>query len=136
MQDLIDDKREGQSECISAQEKLVKSLVEAVVDSKVLNKKMTELAKTVDAHDRKHTEAIDNLRQFVTAQNAALLGRSDEIRESIKDISIKLDPLIKREEKVKLFILKWAVPTIILLLFVIFMGDKVKVLLEVLKAVK
>lgn len=136
MQEETGENRHGKTQCINGQEAMVSAMLENFVDYKFLRKEIYDLTAKVDINDKKHTAAIDDLRKFFVDQNLVIVDSVGELKISIDAISKQLEPLVSREEKAKLFILKWSLPIIGFLLAIIAFGDKAKVLIDIFKAVK
>lgn len=116
MQDSTEDRQK--TSCISGQERLVVELFDAIVDVKLLGKKMSDLDAKVDQNDKKHTAAITDLREFFLNQNLVVVDSVSELKKSIDGMSLQLSPIISRENKIKQLILKWSIPIIIFLLVI------------------
>ena len=108
--------------CISGQERLVVELFDAIVDVKLLGKKMSDLDAKVDQNDKKHTAAITDLREFFLNQNLVVVDSVGELKKSIDTMSEQLTPIVSRENKIKQFILRWSIPAIVFLLLVNIFG--------------
>jgi len=133
MPDQTEDRKK--TPCISGQERLVVELFDAIVDVKLLGKKMSDLDAKVDQNDKKHTAAITDLREFFLNQNMVVVDSVGELKTAIYAMSQQLEPIVTRENKAKQFILKWSIPTILALLGVIMFGDYATELGQFVKAV-
>lgn len=124
MQDSTEDSRNHKTQCISGQEKLVQSLVDAVVDTKLLNKKITELDAKVDRNDKKHTDAINSMHREFTEQHKLLIDNMAEFKVSFDLFIEKVDPYVTKVEGAKGFINKWSPIVAIGSLLLLAFGDK------------
>lgn len=124
MQDSTEDSRIYKTQCISSQEKLVQSLVDAVVDTKLLNKKITELYAKVDRNDKKHTDAINGMHKEFTEQHKALIDNVRELKEAFDSFSEKVGPYVTKVEGAKGLINKWSPIVAIGSLLLLAFGDK------------
>lgn len=130
MQESTEESRQRKTKCIDSQERMVKELFSAIVDTKMLNNKMTELYAKVDSNDRKHTEAINDLRNSVTAQNQAVLGSVESLKASMGAFIQQVGPYVEKAEGAKSFINKWSpYATVILVLYTAF-GEKTEKLVS------
>jgi len=123
------------SDCISGQEQFVIKALEMMFDVRMLSEKISSLDVKVDTNDKKHSAAINELRNFFVDQNLVVVHSVGELKKSIDAISGQLEPIVTRENKAKQFILKWAIPTILVLLGVIFFGGYAVELGQFVKAV-
>jgi len=135
MQESTED-RHRKLECISGQEQFVIEALKMMLDVRMLSEKITGLDAKVDANDKKHTASITDLRTFFIDQNLEVVHSVCDLKKSIDAISGQLEPIIERENKAKKFILKWSVPTIMVLLSIIVFGGRATELGEFVKAFK
>jgi len=104
-------------------------------DVRMLSEKISNLDAKVDTNDKKHSAAIIELRNFFIDQNLVVVDSVGELKKSIDAISGQLEPIVSRENKAKHFILKWSIPTILVLLCVILFGGYATQLGQFVKAV-
>jgi hypothetical protein len=123
------------SECISGQEQFVMEALKMMFDVRMLSEKISNLDSKVDTNDKKHTAAIGELRSFFIDQNLVVVDSVGELKKSIDAISGQLEPIVSRENKAKQFILKWSIPTILVLLSVILFGGYATELGQFVKAI-
>jgi len=133
MQESTEDRQK--SECISGQEQFVMEALKMMFDVRMLSEKISNLDSKVDTNDKKHTAAIGELRKFFVDQNLVVVDSVGELKKSIDAISGQLEPIVSRENKAKQFILKWSIPTVLVLLGVILFGGYATQLGQFVKAV-
>jgi len=104
-------------------------------DVRMLSEKISNLDAKVDTNDKKHSASIIELRNFFIDQNLVVVDSVGELKKSIDAISGQLEPIVSRENKAKNFILKWSIPTILVLLCVILFGGYATQLGQFVKAV-
>jgi len=121
MQESTEDRQK--TPCISGQEQFVMEALKMMFDVRMLSEKISNLDTKVEANDKKHAAAINELRTFFVDQNLVVVDSVAELKVSIDAISGQLEPIVSRENKAKQFILKWSIPVIFALLGVIFFGD-------------
>jgi len=121
MQESTEDRQK--TPCISGQEQFVMEALKMMFDVRMLSEKISNLDTKVEANDKKHAAAINELRTFFVDQNLVVVDSVAELKVSIDAISGQLEPIVSRENKAKQFILKWSIPVILALLVVIFFGD-------------
>lgn len=108
--------------CISGQERLVMEAFNTMVEVRLFSQKLSELSEKVDRNDKKHTDAISDLRKFFLDQNMVVVDSVGDLKKSVDAMMAHVTPMVNREEKLKSFILKWSIPTILVLLGVILFG--------------
>lgn len=124
MQDSTEDSRQKKTKCIDSQEKMVAQLFNAIIDTKLLNQKITELYTRVDSNDKKHTEAINELRNLFTTQNTSVLESIALLKGSLDAFSERVAPYVDKAEDAKSFIQKWSPYAVVILLAYLAFGEK------------
>lgn len=132
MQDSTEDRRIKKSQCIDSQERMVKELFSAIVDTKMLSGKLTELHAIVNANDKKHTESINALRDSFTAQNTIVLENLAAFKNSFDHLSSRVGPYVEKAEGAKSLIQKWSPWLCVALLGIMAFGEKADKLIELL----
>ena len=126
--------------CISGQERFVMEAFNTMVEVRLFSQKLSELSEKVDRNDKKHTDAISDLRKFFLDQNMVVVDSVGDLKKSVDAMMAHVTPMVNREEKVKSFILKWSIPTICSLLLaivcIVYFGDHAAEIGEFVKAVK
>ena len=128
------------TQCISGQERLVMEAFNTMVEVRLFSQKLYELSEKVDRNDKKHTDAIGDLRKFFLDQNMVVVDSVGDLKKSVDAMMAHVTPMVAREEKAKAFILKWSIPTIGVLLLtiiaIVWLGDYATEIGEFVKAVK
>ena len=123
------------TQCISGQERLVMEAFNTMVEVRLFSQKLSELSEKVDRNDKKHTDAIGDLRKFFLDQNMVVVESVGDLKKSVDAVIAHVTPMVDREEKAKSFILKWSIPTILALLAVIMFGGYATELGQFVKAI-
>lgn len=134
--------------CTDKQEYFVKSvqeLLKIALDNNDLRHQVAQHDKRLTAHDSRimvvevaqldSKEAVESLRSFFLNQNMTIVDSVGDLKSSVDAMMAHVTPMVKREEKLKAFILKWSLPTIFILLSIIFFGGYAATLGQFVKAV-
>ncbi len=134
--------------CTDKQEVFVKSvqeLLKIALDNNDLRHQVAQHDKRLTAHDSRFMaievaqldskEAVESLRSFFLNQNMTIVDSVGELKTSVDAMMAHVTPMVNREERLKAFILKWSLPTIFILLSIIFFGGYAATLGQFVKAV-
>jgi len=126
--------------CLSRQEVLFKKMLEAIDHSEAIGRlthTTTHHENRLNTHDALHADTkktIESLQTLFTNQHITIVGSVGDLKKSVDAVIAHVNPMVTREEKLKAFILKWSLPTIFILLSIIFFGGYAATFGQVLKA--
>lgn len=132
--------------CLSRQEVLFKKMLAAIDHSEAIG----HLKHAANQHEKRinnlevsHNdtkEAVEGLKQFFLNQDMVIVDSVGELKRSVDAVIAHVNPMVDREEKIKKFILRWSIPIILglvfLLIIILFFGDHAAQFGEFLKAIK
>lgn len=134
--------------CTDKQEYFVRSvqeLLKIALDNNDLRHQVAQHDKRLTAHDSRimvvevaqldSKEAVESLRSFFLNQNMTIVDSVGDLKSSVDAMMAHVTPMVNREERLKAFILKWSLPTIFILLSIIFFGGYAATLGQFVKAV-
>lgn len=116
MQERTDEALDA-NQCLSRQEVLFKKMLAAIDHSEAIGR----LTHTATQHEKR----INHLEVSHTDSKQAvesLIVSVGDLKNSVDAVIAHVKPMVSREERAKAFILKWSIPTILLLLGVIMFG--------------
>jgi hypothetical protein len=140
MQEQTDEAQDANI-CLSRQEVLFKKMLAAIDHSEAIGRlthATTQHEKRINSLEVANTdtkEAVESLRTFFLNQNLTIVDSVGDLKKSVDAVIAHVTPMVNREEKLKAFVLKWSLPTIFILLSVIFFGGYAATLGQFVKAV-